>query len=70
MGLSPHLLPKTVKIKICRTISLSPVLCDSETCSLTSRKAHRLRMFEDGVLRRISGPNREEVMQDMRTLYS
>jgi hypothetical protein len=31
-----------------------------ETWSLTLREEHRLRVFEDRVLRRIFGPNRDE----------
>jgi hypothetical protein len=33
-----------------------------ETWSLTLREEHRLRVFENRVLRRIFGPKREEVM--------
>jgi hypothetical protein len=36
------------------------VLYGCETWSLTSRKEHRLRVFEKRVLRRIFGPKREE----------
>jgi len=32
-----------------------------ETCSLTLREERRLRLFENGVLRRIFGPKRDEV---------
>jgi hypothetical protein len=32
-----------------------------ETWSLTLREAHRLRVFENKVLRRIFGPKRDEV---------
>jgi hypothetical protein len=32
-----------------------------ETWSLTLREEHRLRVFQDTVLRRIFGPKREEV---------
>jgi hypothetical protein len=38
--LSPHLLSKTVKIRIYRTIILPVVLNGYETLSLTLRKAH------------------------------
>jgi hypothetical protein len=46
---------KNINIKICRTIILS-VLCGCETWSLTSREECRLRVSENGVLRRIFGP--------------
>jgi hypothetical protein len=42
-----------------RTITLPVVLY--ETWSLTLRKEHRLRVFENRVVRRIFGPNRDEV---------
>jgi hypothetical protein len=35
-----------------------------ETWSLTFRKAHTLRVFENGVLRKISGPKRDEVTEE------
>jgi hypothetical protein len=50
-----------VKIKIYRTIILPVVLYGCETWSLTLREEHRLRMFENRVLRRIFGPKRDEV---------
>ena len=34
-----------------------------EASSLTLRKEHRLRVFENRVLRRIVGPKRDEVME-------
>jgi hypothetical protein len=37
------------------------VLYGSETWSLTLREEHRLRVFENRVLRRIFGPKRDEV---------
>jgi hypothetical protein len=44
------------KIKIYRTIILPVVLYGCETLSLTLRKEHRLRVYENRVLRRIFGP--------------
>jgi hypothetical protein len=37
------------------------VLYGSETLSFTSREEHKLRVFENRVLRRIFGPKRDEV---------
>jgi hypothetical protein len=37
------------------------VLYGCETLSLTLREEHRLRVFENRVLRRIFGPKRDEV---------
>jgi hypothetical protein len=36
-------------------------LYGGETWSLTVKEEHRLRVFENRVLRRIFGPNREEM---------
>jgi hypothetical protein len=55
------LLSKNTKIKINRTVILPVVLYGCETWSLTLREEHRLRVFENRVLRRIFGPNRDEV---------
>jgi hypothetical protein len=41
-----------------------------ETLSLTLREEHRLRVFENRVLRRIFGPNREEVSGGRRRLHN
>jgi hypothetical protein len=49
-------------IKIYKTIIL-PALHGPETLSLTLKKEHRLRVFENRVLRRIFGPRRDEVME-------
>ena len=53
------LLSKNVKIKIYRTIILPVVLYGCETWSLTLREEHRLRVFENRVLRRIFKPKRD-----------
>jgi hypothetical protein len=55
--LSSCLLPTNVKITIYKTIILSVVLYGRETWSLTLREQHRLRGFENRVLRIIFGPN-------------
>jgi hypothetical protein len=61
--LSSHLLSWNVKVKkIYKTIILTIVLCGCETWSLTLREEHRLRVFENRVLRRIFGPKRDEVI--------
>jgi hypothetical protein len=59
--LSSRLLSRNVKIKIYKTIILPVVLYGCETWSLTLREDHRLRVFENRVLRRIFGPKRDEV---------
>jgi hypothetical protein len=52
---------KNLKIRIYKTIILPVVLYGCETWSLTLREEHRLRVFENRVLRRIFGPKRDEV---------
>jgi len=49
-----------------RTIILPVVLYGCETWSLTLRQEHRLRVFENRVLRRIIGPKRDEVTGEWR----
>jgi hypothetical protein len=56
--LSSHLLSKNLKIRIYKAIILTVVLYGYETWSLTLREEHRLRVFENRVLRRIFGPKR------------
>jgi hypothetical protein len=58
--LSSRLISKNLKIKIYKTVILPVVLCGCETWSPTLREEHRLRVFENTVLRRIFGPKREE----------
>jgi hypothetical protein len=58
--LSSRLLSRNVKVKIYKTIILPVVLYRCETWSLTLREEHRLRVFENRVLRRIFGPKRDE----------
>jgi hypothetical protein len=64
--LSSRLLSKNVKTRIYKTIILSVVLYECETWSLTLRPEHRLRVFENRVLRRIFGPKRDEVTGEWR----
>jgi hypothetical protein len=51
---------KKLKIKIYRRVILPFALYGFETWSLTLGEEHRLRVFENRVLRRIFGPKREE----------
>jgi hypothetical protein len=53
-----------------RTIILLVVLYGCETWSLTLREEHRLRVFENRVLRRIFGPKRDEVTGEWRRLHN
>ena len=58
------------KIKIYRTIILPVVLYGCETWSLTFREERKLRVFENGVLRRIFGPKRDGVTGECRKLHN
>jgi hypothetical protein len=58
--LSFRLIPKNLKIKIYKAVILPVVLYGCETWSLALREAHRLRSFENRVLRKVFGPKREE----------
>jgi hypothetical protein len=59
--LSSRLLSRNLKIKIYKTRLLPAVLYGCETWSLKLREEHRLRVFENRVLRGIFGPKRDEV---------
>jgi hypothetical protein len=50
--LSSRLLSRNVKIQIYKTIILPVILYGCETWYLTLREEHRLRVFENRVLRR------------------
>jgi hypothetical protein len=58
--LSSRLISKNLKIKTYKTVILPVVLFGCETWSLTLGEEHRLRIFQNRVLRMISGPKREE----------
>jgi hypothetical protein len=58
--LSSCLVSKNLKIKTYKTVILPVVLYGCETWSLTLREEHRLRVFENSVLKKIFGPKREE----------
>jgi hypothetical protein len=68
--LSSRLLSKKLKIRIYKTVILPVVLYGCETWSLTLREDHRLRVFENRVLRRIFGPKRDEVTGEWRKLHN
>ena len=57
-----RLLSKNTRIKIYRTIIFPVVWYGCETLSVTLREECRLRLFENRVLRRVSGLKRDEVM--------
>jgi hypothetical protein len=58
--LSSRLISKNLKMIIYKTVILPVVLYGCETWSLTLGEEHRLRVFENRVLRKEFGPKREE----------
>jgi hypothetical protein len=68
--LSSLLLSKDIKIRINKSIILPVVLYECEPWSLALKEEHRLRVFENKVLRRIFGPKRVEVTRGYRKLHN
>jgi len=60
------LLSKNINIRIYRNIVLAVVFYGCETWSLTLRQECRLRVLENRALRRILGPERDEVRAEWR----
>jgi hypothetical protein len=59
-----------VKVKIYKTLILPVIVYGCETWSLTVREEHKLRVFENRVLRIIFGPKRDGVTVGWRKLYN
>ncbi|KAJ4431175.1 hypothetical protein ANN_19772 [Periplaneta americana] len=68
--LSSSLLSKYLKVRIYKTVILLVVLYGCETWTLTLREEHRLRVFENKVLRKIFGAKRDEVTGEWRKLHN
>ncbi|KAJ4444112.1 hypothetical protein ANN_05901 [Periplaneta americana] len=68
--LSSSLLSKNLKVRIYKTVTLPVVLYGCETWTLTLREEHRLRVFENKVLRKIFGAKRDEVTGEWRKLHN
>jgi hypothetical protein len=64
------LLSKNVKIKIYRNVVLLVVLHENEAWSVTLLEEHKLREFENRVLRTIVGPKTDEVTGNWRRLHN
>ena len=67
--LSCSLLCEYIKIKVDRTIILPVVLYGCESWALTLREKGWLRVFGTRELRRIFGPERDEVTRELRKLH-
>jgi hypothetical protein len=68
--MSSRLLSKNAKIRIYKTIILLVVLFWCTAWSLTLKEEHRLRVFQNSVLRKILGPKRGEVTGEWRKLHN
>ncbi|KAJ4445700.1 hypothetical protein ANN_12385 [Periplaneta americana] len=68
--LSSSLLSKNLKVRIYKTDILPVVLNGYETWTLTLREEHRLRVFENKLLRKIFGAKRDEVTGEWRKLHN
>jgi len=68
--LSSSFLSKNIEIKIYRIIILPVVLYGCDSWSFTLREEHRLRVFENRVLRRIFVPKRDKVAGEWRKLHN
>ena len=68
--MSSRLLSKKLKVKTYKTIILPVVLYGCGTSSLTLREEHRLRVFENKVLRKIFVAERDEITGEWRKLHN
>ncbi|KAJ4447311.1 hypothetical protein ANN_09315 [Periplaneta americana] len=68
--LSSSLLSKNLKVRIYETVILPVLLYGCETWTPTLKEEHTLRVFENKVLRKIFGANRDDVTGEWRTLHN
>jgi hypothetical protein len=68
--LSSRLFSRNLKVKTIKNHNSTSFLYGCDTWSLTLREEHRLGVFENRVLRRIFGPERDEVMGEWRKLHN
>jgi hypothetical protein len=61
---------ENVKIKTYKPLMFPVVLYECLTWSLTLREEHRLRVFENRILRKIFRPKRDEIIGDWRKLHN
>jgi hypothetical protein len=67
--LSFGLLAENINNMISRK-TVFPVLCGYKIWSLTLTEEHRLRLFENMMLRKVFGSKRDNVVQDQKRLYT
>jgi hypothetical protein len=74
LGIGGRAKPLTIKINLLQNINkslgLGQIPWINDLWSLTLRDEHRLRVFENKVLRRIFGPKRDEVTGGWRKLHN
>jgi len=68
--LSSNLLSINIKVQLYRSIIFPVVWYGCETWSLTLREERKLRVYENGVLRRLFGPKGDEVTGEWRKVYA
>jgi hypothetical protein len=68
--LSSHLHSKNIKFKMYKTIILPVILYERETWCVTLRDEHKLRVFENSVLRNIFRLKRDEATGGWRKLHN
>ena len=68
--LSSYLLSKKLKVNTYKTITLPVILYGCETWYLNLREEHRLRVFENKVLRKIFGAKRDEITGEWIKLHN
>jgi hypothetical protein len=59
-----------IKTKMYKSVILPVVLYGCETWSFYLREGHKLRVFENRMLRKVFGPKREEVAGSWRRLHN
>ena len=68
--LSSHQLSKKLKVTTYKSTILPVELYGCETWSLILREEHRLRVFENNVLRKIFGAKRDAITGEWRKLHN
>jgi hypothetical protein len=68
--LSSRLRSKNIKVRIYKIVILSAILYGCATFCLTLRDTHRLRLFENRMLRRMCGAKRDEETGGWRKLHN
>jgi hypothetical protein len=68
--LSSHLPARYIKVKIYKGLIVPIILYECETWSHKLREEHSLRVLENKVLRRMSGPESDEVTGGRNRFYN